>query len=91
MTVLAMASSNLTDRQAVSRQAKVRSSEAVGLQAGGPGPWRGGHGHSNTVLSLRLVNAVWFASCKDARIVASWQRHKHGRRGPCWYPLPGND
>jgi hypothetical protein len=30
----------------------------VGLQAGGPGPWLGGYGHSSTVWSRRLVSAV---------------------------------
>jgi hypothetical protein len=30
----------------------------VGLQAGDPGPWEGGHGQSRTVLSRRLVSAV---------------------------------
>jgi hypothetical protein len=27
-------------------------------EKGGPGPWLGGHGWSNTVLSWRLVSAV---------------------------------
>jgi hypothetical protein len=42
----------------------VRSSEigsgSAGRQSekGGPGPWGGGHGQSNAVLSLRLASAV---------------------------------
>jgi hypothetical protein len=62
----------------------VRSSETVCLQAGGPGPWRESHGQSSAVLSRQ------FARCKDARTVASWQRHKYGCRGHCWDPLPGS-
>jgi hypothetical protein len=30
----------------------------VGLQAGSPGPWRGGHEQSSTALSRRLVSAI---------------------------------
>jgi hypothetical protein len=36
-----------------------------------------------------LLSAV--RSCKDARTVASWQRHKHGSREHCWDLLPAND
>jgi hypothetical protein len=36
----------------------VESSEAVGLQAGGPGLWLRSHGQSNTVLSQQLGSAV---------------------------------
>jgi hypothetical protein len=32
----------------------VLNSEAVGLQAGGPGPWLGGSGQNSAVLSRRL-------------------------------------
>jgi hypothetical protein len=36
----------------------VWSSEAVGLQAGGPGPWLGGHWQSNTGFCRGLMSAV---------------------------------